>query len=158
MYLLSTKPSAPRREKRSSLNEGKVFLQGLRQSVGSETFDSFMAVQGDVSLMFVMDDTGSMSDEIEAAKNIAIDIINYPRSAPIVTYILSPFNDPYPAGKCQAVESKEKRGKEQVRDEETRSVEKIIAKDAFHSSFPLVSSRSFNSSPPLHFQMPNTQV
>lgn len=103
MYLLSTKPSAPRREKRSSLNEGKVFLQGLRQSVGSETFDSFMAVQGDVSLMFVMDDTGSMSDEIEAAKNIAIDIINYPRRAPIVTYILSPFNDPYPADSPQVI-------------------------------------------------------
>ena len=57
-----------------------------------------MAVQGDVSLMFVIDDTGSMSEEIEAAKSIAIDIINYPREAPIVTYILSPFNDPYPPG------------------------------------------------------------
>ena len=99
MYLLSTKPVPPGRRKRSSQNEGSKFLQGLRQRVGSDTFDSFMAVQGDVSLMFVIDDTGSMSGEIQATKNIAIDIINYPRNAPIVTYILSPFNDPYP-GKC----------------------------------------------------------
>ena len=97
MYLLSAKPVSPGRRKRSSTNnEGNKFLRGLRQRVGSATFDSFMAVQGDVSLMFVIDDTGSMSDEIQAAKNIAIDIINYPREAPIVTYILSPFNDPYP--------------------------------------------------------------
>lgn len=95
MYLLSTKTSPPGRRKRSSQNEGGKFLQGLRQQVGSSTFDSFMAVQGDVSLMFVIDDTGSMGNEIQATKNIAIDIINYPRQAP-VEYILSPFNDPYP--------------------------------------------------------------
>lgn len=95
MYLLSTKSSAPGRRKRSSQNEGGNFLQDLRQQVGSVTFDSFMAVQGDVSLMFVIDDTGSMGQEIQATKNIAIDIINYQRQAP-VEYILSPFNDPYP--------------------------------------------------------------
>lgn len=95
MYLLSTKTSPPGRRKRSSQNEGGKFLQGLRQQVGSSTFDSFMAVQGDVSLMFVIDDTGSMGNEIQATKNIAIEIINYPRQAP-VEYILSPFNDPYP--------------------------------------------------------------
>ena len=95
MYLLSTKTSPQGRRKRSSQNEGGKFLQGLRGQVGSATFDSFMAVQGDVSLMFVIDDTGSMGEEIQATKNIAIDIINYPRQAP-VEYILSPFNDPYP--------------------------------------------------------------
>ena len=100
MYLLSTKPAESDRLKRSSQNEGREFLSGLRQRVGSDTFDSFMAVQGDVSLMFVIDDTGSMSDEIQTTKNIAIDIINYPRDSPIVTFILSPFNDPYPPGKC----------------------------------------------------------
>lgn len=99
MYLLSTKPAHSDRLKRSSHNEGREFLQDLRQRVGRDTFDSFMAVQGDVSLMFVVDDTGSMSDEIEATKDIAIDIINYPRDSPIITYILSPFNDPYPPGK-----------------------------------------------------------
>ena len=95
MYLLSTKSSPPGRRRRTTQNEGGKFLQGLRQQVGSSTFDSFMAVQGDVSLMFVIDDTGSMGNEIEATKNIAIDIINYDRDAP-VEYILSPFNDPYP--------------------------------------------------------------
>lgn len=95
MYLLSTKDSPPGREKRSPQNEGDNFLQSLRQQVGSSTFDSFMAVQGDVTLMFVIDDTGSMGNEIQATKNIAIDIINYPRQAP-VEYILSPFNDPLP--------------------------------------------------------------
>lgn len=96
MYILSTRPEAKRRGKRSSQRDGSNFLNGLRQRVGSTTFDSFMAVQGDVSLMFVMDDTGSMREEITAAKSIAIDIINYPRDNPIVSYILSPFNDPYP--------------------------------------------------------------
>ena len=102
MYLLSTKTSPPGRRKRSSQNEGGNFLQRLRQQVGSSTFDSFMAVQGDVSLMFVIDDTGSMGDEIQATKNIAIDIVNYPRQAP-VEYILSPFNDPYPGMLIQKV-------------------------------------------------------
>ncbi|XP_022797736.1 von Willebrand factor A domain-containing protein 7-like [Stylophora pistillata] len=98
MYILSSKSSPPRRGKRASensANQSKQFIQGLRTQLGSSTFDSFMAVQGDVSLMFVIDDTGSMGDEIQATKNIAIDIINYPRQAP-VEYILSPFNDPLP--------------------------------------------------------------
>ena len=60
-----------------------------------------MAVRGDVSLLFVIDDTGSMTDEIKAVKSMAIDIMNYDRQAPIITYILSPFNDPYPSGKSQ---------------------------------------------------------
>lgn len=97
MYLLSTKTSPPGRSKRTTPgNEGSNFLQDLRKQLGNSTFDSFMAVQGDVSLMFAIDDTGSMSEEIQAAKNIAIDIIRYPRKAPVKKYILSPFNDPYP--------------------------------------------------------------
>ena len=100
LFQLNAKPKSAGREKRSSQNEGNAFLVGLRQRLGDATFDSFMAVQGDVSLVFVIDDTGSMSDEIQATKNIAIDIINYPRQAPVVDYILSPFNDPIP-GKSQ---------------------------------------------------------
>lgn len=95
MYFLSTKQSSPGRMKRAIRNEGNSFLRGLRQRVNSSTFDSFMAVQGDVSLMFVIDDTGSMRNEIQAAKKLAIDIINRTRLAP-VEYILSPFNDPIP--------------------------------------------------------------
>lgn len=91
LHLLSTEPS--RRRKRSPENEGKTFLQELRQNLGNETFDSFMAVKGDVSLIFVIDDTGSMGGEIQAVKKIATAVANYPREAP-VDYILSPFNDP----------------------------------------------------------------
>ena len=56
-------------------------------------FDTFMSVNGDVTLMFAIDDTGSMSDEIQAAKDIASSIVNHPRDE-TVDYILSPFNDP----------------------------------------------------------------
>lgn len=91
LHLLSTESS--RRRKRSPENEGTTFLQELRQTLGNETFDSFMAVKGDVSLIFVVDDTRSMWDEIEAVKKIATAVVNYPREAPL-DYILSPFNDP----------------------------------------------------------------
>ena len=91
LHLLSKESS--RRRKRSPGNEGATFLQELRQTLGNETFDSFMAVKGDVSLIFVVDDTGSMSNEIQSVKKIAIAVANYPREAP-VEYILSPFNDP----------------------------------------------------------------
>ena len=102
MNLLSMAGSSQRREKGSSQNRpGSNFMVRLRQQVGSNAFDRFMAVQGDVSLIFVMDDTGSMGGEIEAVKSIAIDIMNYDRQAPIISYILSPFNDPYPSGKSQ---------------------------------------------------------
>ena len=109
MYLLSTKSSAPRRSKRTTSGnkttpetEGGNFLQDLRRQLGASVFDSFMAVQGDVSLMFAIDNTGSMREEIQAAKNIAIDIINYPRNSSVKKYILSPFNDPYP-GTCKTL-------------------------------------------------------
>ena len=102
MNLLSMAGSSQRRGKRSSqIGTGSSFLLRLHQRVGDTHFDSLMAVQGDVSLMFVMDDTGSMGSEIKAVKSIAIDIINYDRQAPIISYILSPFNDPYPSGKSQ---------------------------------------------------------
>ena len=44
--------------------------------------------------MLAIDDTGSMGDEIQAAKDIATYIIKYPRKNLEVDYILSPFNDP----------------------------------------------------------------
>ena len=90
LYLLS---KSSKRKKRSLENEGNLFLRRLRQGLGNETFDSFMAVEGNVSLVFVIDDTGSMGDTIEAVKKIATAVINYPREVP-VDYILSPFNDP----------------------------------------------------------------
>ena len=45
------------------------------------------------TLAFVVDDTGSMSDEIEAVKNLIKAIINAERTSPFF-YILGTFNDP----------------------------------------------------------------
>jgi membrane-associated HD superfamily phosphohydrolase len=81
------------RSKRSTQNKASTFINDLKQTMGSAQFDKFMAVMGDVTLMFAIDTTGSMSDEIETAKRIAVDVINYPRENP-VNYILSPFSDP----------------------------------------------------------------
>ena len=53
-----------------------------------------MPVQ-DVSFKFVIDETGSMCQEIQATKNIVIAFFNYLRQAP-VEYTLSPFKDPIP--------------------------------------------------------------
>lgn len=96
MHLLSTKAKSSSRKKRSSTSVGKAFLLDLRKKIGGAKFDGFLAVQGDVGLMFAIDDTGSMRAEIQAAKKIAKDIITYKRKFPITEYILSPFNDPYP--------------------------------------------------------------
>ena len=91
VQVMTTRSS--KRRKRSPKNAGARFLKRLLENIGSEKIDSFMAVNGSVSLMFVVDDTGSMSDEIEQVKRIAITVVNYRRKAP-VEFILSPFNDP----------------------------------------------------------------
>jgi hypothetical protein len=56
-------------------------------------FQRFLAVDGDVSLVFTIDTTGSMRDEISAAKDIAKAIAKYDRKGK-VDYVLSPYNDP----------------------------------------------------------------
>lgn len=95
IHLVKTEPS--KRKKRRSpvypVHPGTRFLQRLYGTIGSEKINSFMAQNGEVSLMFVVDDTGSMSNEIEAVKRIAIAVVNYNRTGP-VNYILAPFNDP----------------------------------------------------------------
>jgi len=68
-------------------------MDSIKKELGDFTFDTFMSVNGDVTLMFAIDDTGSMHDEIQAAKDIATSIVNHPRDE-AVDYILSPFNDP----------------------------------------------------------------
>lgn len=93
LHLLQQKGADRRRGKRSSQNAATGFLNDLKNQMGSDEFNTFMAVQGDVTLMFAIDTTGSMEDEIENAKKIAIDVVNYKRNNP-VNYILSPFNDP----------------------------------------------------------------
>lgn len=59
----------------------------------SQVFEHLYVLEGGSTLIFTIDTTGSMSNEIAEAKNIATDIINMPRLDG-VDYILSPFNDP----------------------------------------------------------------
>ena len=65
----------------------------LRDILDKTDFDNLLGISGDVSLIFVIDTTGSMGDEIAAAKEIAKAIAAHPRDSP-VDFILSPFNDP----------------------------------------------------------------
>jgi len=55
--------------------------------------DNLLGISGGVSLIFVIDTSGSMGDEIAAAKEIVKAIAAYPRDS-AVDFILSPFNDP----------------------------------------------------------------
>ena len=68
-------------------------FRNLRDILDETDFDNLWGISGDVSLIFVIDTTGSMGDEIAAAKEIAKAIAAHPRDAP-VDFILSPFNDP----------------------------------------------------------------
>ena len=65
----------------------------LREVLNEDEFESLLGITGDVSLIFVIDTSGSMGDEIEAAKKIAKAIAAHRRDAP-VQYILAPFSDP----------------------------------------------------------------
>jgi len=80
------------RKRRSATNSVKWFMDSIKAELGKD-FDTFMGVNGAVTLIFVIDDTGSMSGEIQAAKDIAVAIVNQKRNEE-VDYILSPFNDP----------------------------------------------------------------
>lgn len=57
-----------------------------------------MAYDGGVTLAFALDTTGSMGDDIDAAKEIVFGIVTQERAFS-VDYILSPFNDPVTHGK-----------------------------------------------------------
>jgi hypothetical protein len=85
--------SSSKRRKRATTNAASMFVTDLKKSLPPAKFKEFMAEEGDVTLVFAIDTTGSMADEIAAAKQIAIDVINFPRKNP-VDYILSPFGDP----------------------------------------------------------------
>ena len=81
------------RKRRATTSAVKTFMDAIKKDLGDSTFNTFMSVNGDVTLMFAIDDTGSMRDEIQAAKDIANSIINHRRDEQ-VDFILSPFNDP----------------------------------------------------------------
>lgn len=46
----------------------KKFLEDLRKDIGDEKFSELLALEGGKTLMFAIDITGSMHNEIEAAK------------------------------------------------------------------------------------------
>ena len=82
------------RRRRSTKLDAKKFLEDLRKDLGDEKFSKLLALEGGKTLMFAIDITGSMSNEIEAAKAITIEISTFRRRAPPSNYILSSFSDP----------------------------------------------------------------
>lgn len=93
LYTVSKSSSKSRRGKRSAANVAKTFLAGIKKDLGDDKFSDFLALQGEVTLMYAVDITGSMRGEINASKAIVTEITKYDRSEP-VDYILSSFGDP----------------------------------------------------------------
>ena len=71
-------------------------MQSIETEIGKDKFEKVIGNQNDnkVTLMFAVDDTGSMYQEIQAVKDIATYIVNISRPNLQVDYILSPFGDP----------------------------------------------------------------
>ena len=82
------------RRKRSTKLDVKKFLEDIRKDLGEIKYSKVFALEGGKTLMFAIDITGSMYEEIEAAKAIATEISTLKRSAPPSNYILSWFGDP----------------------------------------------------------------
>ncbi|KAL9985051.1 hypothetical protein ACROYT_G007408 [Oculina patagonica] len=72
----------------------KTYMDAVMKDITPAKFDDMMGVNEKLTLMFAIDDTGSMHNEIDAAKAIATYIVDHPRQDTTVDYILSPFNDP----------------------------------------------------------------
>ena len=97
-WIIFCNPTGPKKngKKRSikiSSFAVKNFMDFIKKDLGGDSFKTFLGVKGKITLIFVIDNTGSMADEIAAAKAIAKSIVNQPRKE-AVNYILSPFNDP----------------------------------------------------------------
>ena len=82
------------RRKRSAKEDAKKLLNELRQDIGKKKFSKLFALDGGKTLMFAIDITRSMYDDIQAAKEIAIEITKFKRREPPSNYILSWFGDP----------------------------------------------------------------
>lgn len=93
LYTASQLSSKSRRHKRSMTEKAKNFLAEIKKELGAAKFSRLLALDGEVTLVFAVDITGSMQDEIDAAKAIVSAISKYERSQP-VDYILSTFGDP----------------------------------------------------------------
>lgn len=80
--------------KRDLLLSGALaFLESVREDIGDIAFEEFLTISGLVTLIFAIDDTGSMFEDIRTVFAIATQIVREPRNYD-VDYILSPFNDP----------------------------------------------------------------
>ena len=71
-------------------------MRSIKRAIGKRNFKSFIGNKNGnkATLMFAVDDTGSMYQEIQAVKDIATYIVKMPRPNLEVDFILSPFNDP----------------------------------------------------------------
>ena len=85
-----------RRTKRCAIcvNAVKKMMQSIKRAIGKDNFKKFISNHNKATLMFAVDDTGSMYQEIQAVKDIATYIVNFSRPNLEVDYILSPFSDP----------------------------------------------------------------
>lgn len=89
-----------RRKRRCSLCQRAMatFMEKIKNEIGEKEYNKFIGnkIMDKATLMFAIDDTGSMSAEIQAAKDIARYIVDTTSARPNlkVDYILSPFNDP----------------------------------------------------------------
>ena len=91
--LFTANEESKHRGKRSSDYTVETFVDGIKKDLGDEKFSDFLALQGEVTLMFALDVTGSMREEIRASKEIIKAISKLDRSEP-VDYILTTFSDP----------------------------------------------------------------
>ena len=74
-------------------------MRSIKRTIGRRNFKRFIGNKdgNKATLMFAVDDTGSMYQEIQAVKDIATYIVNRQKEESpnlAVDFILSPFNDP----------------------------------------------------------------
>ncbi|XP_044046814.1 von Willebrand factor A domain-containing protein 7-like [Siniperca chuatsi] len=79
-----------------AVNATMELLEDIRVAVGDKNFLRLMGLSQSAVLCFVIDTTGSMSDDIAEVRRVSFDIIDSKRGTPQEpsTYILVPFNDP----------------------------------------------------------------
>ncbi|XP_071361129.1 von Willebrand factor A domain-containing protein 7 [Trachinotus anak] len=79
-----------------AVNATMELLEDVRVAVGDKNFLRLMGLSQSSVLCFVIDTTGSMSDDIAEAKRVSFEIIDSKRGTQQEpsAYILVPFNDP----------------------------------------------------------------
>ncbi|KAG7240771.1 hypothetical protein INR49_026400 [Caranx melampygus] len=79
-----------------AVNATVELLEDIRVAVGDKNFLRLMGLSQSSVLCFVIDTTGSMSDDIAEAKRVSFEIIDSKRGTQQEpsAYILVPFNDP----------------------------------------------------------------